>query len=164
MLSPTRVIGHKEWAASRKSDPTYDMNWRRARVAAFTPQGEDDMPLSEDDLNRLADRVWTRTPPGTGNVWPIHRSVGTDDKTGTILVLSRQIVADLGALSRQVAELVNRPAADVDVAELVGQLAPHLAGLATSLSDEDLARVARAVNDERDRRQRDDDPATGPAS
>lgn len=42
MLPTSRVIGHKEWAPGRKSDPLYDMGWRRSRVAAFNP-GEDEM-------------------------------------------------------------------------------------------------------------------------
>jgi hypothetical protein len=41
MLPATRVIGHKEYGnqghPGRKSDPVYEMSWRRARVAAFTP-------------------------------------------------------------------------------------------------------------------------------
>jgi hypothetical protein len=49
MLATSRVIGHKEWAPGRKSDPRYDMNMRRAQVAAFTP-AEDDMPLTENDV------------------------------------------------------------------------------------------------------------------
>lgn len=35
MLSAVRIIGHKEWAGPRKSDPRHDMNWRRGRVARF---------------------------------------------------------------------------------------------------------------------------------
>ncbi|SNR38753.1 LysM peptidoglycan-binding domain-containing protein [Blastococcus mobilis] len=30
-----RVVGHREWAPTRKIDPRIDMNWRRAAVAAF---------------------------------------------------------------------------------------------------------------------------------
>lgn len=51
-LPAHRVIGHKEYGnvghPGRKSDPVYDMNWRRARVAAFTPGvQEDDMQIDE---------------------------------------------------------------------------------------------------------------------
>jgi hypothetical protein len=35
----TRVIGHKEWAPGRKSDPPYSMAWRRGTVAAAVPRG-----------------------------------------------------------------------------------------------------------------------------
>jgi hypothetical protein len=42
MLPAHRVVGHKEYGnvghPGRKSDPSYDMNWRRARVAAFKPR------------------------------------------------------------------------------------------------------------------------------
>ena len=37
MLPVTRVVGHKEWSPGRKSDPIYDMNWRRAGVAGVRP-------------------------------------------------------------------------------------------------------------------------------
>lgn len=49
MLPVTRVIGHKEYAKpfGRKIDPTYDMNWRRNRVASFTPRGTDDVNLTD---------------------------------------------------------------------------------------------------------------------
>jgi len=38
-LPVARVIGHKEWAKGRKSDPVHDMNWRRGRLSGFTPNG-----------------------------------------------------------------------------------------------------------------------------
>lgn len=38
MLSASRVIGHREYAGPRKSDPRLDMDWRRARVAGFRPR------------------------------------------------------------------------------------------------------------------------------
>jgi hypothetical protein len=31
--TPSSLIGHKEWAPGRKSDPRHDMGWRRAQVA-----------------------------------------------------------------------------------------------------------------------------------
>jgi hypothetical protein len=33
---PANVVGHREWAPGRKSDPRYDMGWRRARVGAVS--------------------------------------------------------------------------------------------------------------------------------
>lgn len=45
------VIGHREWT-SRKSDPVYDMGWRRAGVAGITAKSEDIM-ASLDDLRRV---------------------------------------------------------------------------------------------------------------
>lgn len=59
MLSPTRVIGHKEYGnrppggwPGRKQDPTYDMDWRRGRVASFRPRtgGAPTTPQEEDDV------------------------------------------------------------------------------------------------------------------
>jgi hypothetical protein len=47
MLPVSRVIGHKEWAPGRKSDPTYDMNWRRAGVAAITAQEAPELDATE---------------------------------------------------------------------------------------------------------------------
>lgn len=46
MLPVDHLIGHKEWT-SRKSDPRYSMNWRRSRVAAFRPRGDDDVTPEE---------------------------------------------------------------------------------------------------------------------
>src|SRR5262245_6153270 len=34
-VGSANVVGHREWAPGRKSDPRYDMGWRRARVAAL---------------------------------------------------------------------------------------------------------------------------------
>lgn len=36
----SHVVGHREWAPGRKTDPRYDMAWRRACVAAVTPRGD----------------------------------------------------------------------------------------------------------------------------
>lgn len=47
------VIGHKEWAPTRKVDPRYDMNWRRAGVAGIRPRttpGPAPDPREEDEL------------------------------------------------------------------------------------------------------------------
>lgn len=45
MLSPARVIGHREYAGGRKSDPRHDMNWRRNRVAGFVPRNRKTPPI-----------------------------------------------------------------------------------------------------------------------
>lgn len=52
MLPVYRLIGHKEYAAGRKSDPRYSMDWRRSRVAAFTPRGVD-LPLNDADVAKI---------------------------------------------------------------------------------------------------------------
>jgi hypothetical protein len=58
------VLGHKEWGnrppggwPGRKTDPSLDMNERRAAVAAFTPDQEDDMPLNDADAQKVADKL-----------------------------------------------------------------------------------------------------------
>lgn len=64
MLPAFRVIGHKEYGnrppggtPGRKSDPTYSMDWRRNRVANFTPrtEQEDDMPSAQEVADALLD-------------------------------------------------------------------------------------------------------------
>lgn len=56
------VLGHKEWGnrppggwPGRKQDPRIDMDDRRAAVAAFTPDQEDDMPSVKDFVKELLD-------------------------------------------------------------------------------------------------------------
>jgi len=62
-LPAHRVIGHKEYGNTghpgRKSDPVYDMNWRRQRVAAFTPRSQEDVMNADQEakLNRVLDLV-----------------------------------------------------------------------------------------------------------
>ena len=65
------VRGHVEWAPDRKVDPagpsrwatgneTWDLDRFRADVEAFTgsTEGEDEMPLSDEDVKRIAKAVW----------------------------------------------------------------------------------------------------------
>lgn len=52
-----RLIGHKEWAGERKTDPQYDMDWRRSRVATFRapvepPPAPATLDLSKEDSMR----------------------------------------------------------------------------------------------------------------
>jgi N-acetylmuramoyl-L-alanine amidase len=78
----TYVRAHAEWAPDRKIDPagpspwatgnnTWDMNAFRADVkvdggSGFQPDGgDDDMPLSDDDVKRIADAVWSHDVGGT---------------------------------------------------------------------------------------------------
>ena len=62
------VFAHFEWAPDRKIDPagpspyatgdqSWDMDAFRADVERYDLEG-DDMPLSDDDLDRIAERVW----------------------------------------------------------------------------------------------------------
>ncbi|MFP3990644.1 N-acetylmuramoyl-L-alanine amidase [Streptomyces sp. E11-3] len=60
------VIGHGE-GTRRKIDPSFDMNTFRADVAArlrhpadWNPEEDDDMALSKEDVERIAQRVWEK--------------------------------------------------------------------------------------------------------
>jgi len=55
MLPVHRLIGHKEYAAGRKSDPVYDMNWRRGRVANFT--GGAPAPAATREWDEMASKA-----------------------------------------------------------------------------------------------------------
>lgn len=64
--------------------------------------------------------------------------------------------------------LVAAPGVDVDEEAIAAALAPMLpaavAGAVATMPGDQLAAIAKAVNDEADRRNRDGDPATGPVS
>jgi hypothetical protein len=75
MALPThRVIGHKDYGnqpngwAGRKTDPTYSMEWRRQRVAAFKPRNAPSpggflMALTDAEQDDLYARVKRLTDP-----------------------------------------------------------------------------------------------------
>jgi len=91
------IAGHSEYAlpAGRKTDINgYTMDQMRAQVAAILAghptQEEDDMPLTDDDLNRIADRIWSRTA-AQGGPWAIHMLAGTDAKTGVLQALQAAV-------------------------------------------------------------------------
>lgn len=61
-LSAERVIGHKEWAPDRKVDPRDNMTTLRTHVAMRLNDnnlGDIDMPLSDADIDKIAQRVWS---------------------------------------------------------------------------------------------------------
>ncbi|MBB3158210.1 hypothetical protein FHS07_001906 [Microbacterium proteolyticum] len=94
---------------------------------------------------------------GAGSVYHILKTPVLRPDADNVLrpVLQIQDAADTGTLVR---ELLGRPAAAVDVKalapELVKVLGPLLAQAVTDLDADDLARIAKAVNDEQDRRDR----------
>ena len=67
MLPISRVIGHREWAPARKSDPTFDCDWMRAGVAGIRPipAGQPAPPplLDEDLMLRIPIRYGTQPDP-----------------------------------------------------------------------------------------------------
>lgn len=81
MLPAHRVIGHKEYAAGRKSDPVYDMNWRRARVAAFTPRS------LEDDVS------WSENIPQKGGLGPAPASTWLQDTLIGVVGIGNRLTA-----------------------------------------------------------------------
>jgi hypothetical protein len=95
--------GHRDWT-TRKIDPTdVDTAAMRREIGALlaNPQ-EDDMPLSDEDLTRIADRVWTRTAT-QGGPWAIHMLAGTDFKTGAISAAVSQLLAAGGQGAQEIA-------------------------------------------------------------
>lgn len=79
------VRGHVEWAPTRKVDPAGQSRWasgaatwnlnafRNDVTAAQSGQTEgtdDDMPLSDDDVQRIADAVWSKMIDTTGSGEP----------------------------------------------------------------------------------------------
>ena len=133
-----RVRGHKEWAtpAGRKTDPSIDMNQRRASVAAMLANQGDDMFSDNDRL--LLTNVYVgmyfggqSTPQKKslfqlvaelpGAIWqmPVDRSTG-DQK---VLVPALQELADTKSA---VLRLEGRPVDMVDEAKLAEQLAEHM--------------------------------------
>ena len=72
------IWGHAEWAPDRKIDPagpspwaagnvTWDMNAFRDSVADCRNGEDDDMALSDDDVDRIADAVWSKMIDTTGS-------------------------------------------------------------------------------------------------
>lgn len=51
---PDRVVGHKEWAPGRKSDPTFDMDRFRGDVAAAMSGSKEDIMRQGDNSTRVA--------------------------------------------------------------------------------------------------------------
>jgi hypothetical protein len=88
MLPSSRVIGHREYGntppggwAGRKTDPVYDMNWRRQQVADFTPNSpEEDDVVTEQDKIDIANKVAELIP---GRVWDVTARDGIT--TGNLL-------------------------------------------------------------------------------
>jgi len=115
-------------------------------------------------------------PTGVGGVPIVWRNLYGDEQKselGILSLLATQVyrsnpdgslrgisqLQDNADTNTMVRELLGRPAASVDVKalapELVAGLRPVLAGMIQGMSPEDLAAVAKVVNDEQDRRDRE---------
>jgi hypothetical protein len=155
------IVGHKEWTG-RKIDPFDDMNSIRHDVAAAMAAGpgnlEDDMALSTEDKEWITSAI----PAGVRAYLlggPDYRDLGDGvDKSVPLRMLnvaardawwlrSVGIPAVLGAVAKS---------GDVDEVALAGALAPLVSqDIVANWTAEQLAEVARVVNDETDRRERD---------
>lgn len=58
-------INHRDWAPTRKVDTRYDAVFLRANTARYVIG--DDMALSDDDVQRIAEAVWTRVVDADGD-------------------------------------------------------------------------------------------------
>jgi hypothetical protein len=128
---------------------------------------EDDTMTPEDraDLIRdIVDAVWAE---------PLQGELGAPERAGQILVRARMYGAtarDLlpGISTRAVstlaalAELLGRPAVDVDEHALAAELAPLLPSTVGTLSDDTLSAIARAVADEQGHRLGRAEPEPAP--
>ncbi len=85
MLPIYRIIGHKDYGNTppggwpgRKQDPAYNMDWRRIRVANFTPRG-DDMPTPEEVADAVVARLLQANGRTVGDtLLNIERAVSDD--------------------------------------------------------------------------------------
>lgn len=121
----------------------------RARALVGLDPLEGDVPLSNDDINRIWMFPCTGTAPdGSKQTWPA-------------VVWLTVMAFRIAGIEPNVAELVGRDPVDVDEASVAAQLAPALAPVLVDavtstiqeLSEEDLRRIATAVADENARRQ-----------
>lgn len=139
---------------------------------------EDDVPTQAewDELSRrvsllldveLAPRDPRERTPGEQAAAAAIENPELARQTGGPQALSpvlAEVFTNTRAVVAGVGTLLARPAADVDERELAAALGPLLPALVAQLPTEQLERIAELVNDVRDRRERDGDPATGPVS
>ncbi len=90
-LSVGRVIGHREWSPGRKTDPRYDMNWRRSGVAGIAPRA----PVTTHPAAAGEDPVhafdW---PPGPGRhklICPVGSASGVAERAWFSLACDGEI-------------------------------------------------------------------------
>lgn len=134
MLPVHRVIGHKEYGNTppggwpgRKGDPVYDMNWRRARVAAFTPR-----ILEDDDVSYDADKA---------NLYAtleMHRNQLAEHINGQIKAAVAATDGKVAALTSVVQQLAAKSGTTIDMAAVEAVVekgvADAIAGINTTIS------------------------------
>ncbi len=142
MLPIGRVIAHREWSPGRKSDPVYDMNWRRDRVARIGPRAQEDSDMTPDQAKQLAalhaqlvtgpdpQRAgWDTWPGGSGDRFTVvdylrKANQRDEDHTREVAALRAQ-VAELQAA---VHVLQQRPDAALDPAAVQAGVTAALGG------------------------------------
>lgn len=147
MIRTNRILGHKEWAPGRKSDPVYDMNWRRDMVATDSAQ-EDDVP-SQEQWDNFTKDVWTT----------LARMEAKIEAAPGAVLFSRFAAAD--GQQRNIPDFLIENLRQIVAVSQKYDARP--AGPVVT-ADVDYGRIAGVVNDEADRRARDGDPNTGPRS
>jgi N-acetylmuramoyl-L-alanine amidase-like protein len=138
--SPANALcGHKEYAPGRKIDPDgMDMNIERQLVANAT---EDDLPTPND--------VWmapcSATDPATGKT-------ETHPAVAWVTVMAYRV----RSIEQGVASLAGRDPVDIDEEAVALNLAPFLidalSGQVQTISDADMEKLAKVVNDDMARR------------
>jgi GH25 family lysozyme M1 (1,4-beta-N-acetylmuramidase) len=117
---------------------------------------EEDMPLTDDDINRVAAKV-AETLPGATWAHNLTNAAGYQFPSAGWLIATNlkaeQALAQAVKNAATLQQLVERSPVDVDEQALAQALAPLLAEHLRTLSDEDVRRIAVAANDELARRQ-----------
>lgn len=133
-LPAARVIGHKEWAPSRKIDPAFwEMHQFRTATARWiaAPTTRPTAPTQEDPFMALTDAQ-------QGEILEAARSVlfgiGGVRNAGPMALKLDTVSSDVAVLRRQVDTLASRPAGQVDVAAIVDAIVRQ--GLAKQIADE----------------------------
>jgi hypothetical protein len=134
MLPVNRLIGHREWT-DRKGDPRHSMDWRRACVAAFTPEDDMDFKTLMYDTKFRGNRNYAEV---------IHN---IEDLGGQAV----QQIAGLSAAVSKLAEVVAAGRDDLTAEDLTDAVDEGIRrGGAAVLAAQEAARAA--------------DPITGPVS
>jgi hypothetical protein len=142
-----RVRGHMETSVTGKWDPgyangkTYDLNALRASSARLTPG--DDMPLSQQDANLIADTIVNR---GIGRM-PDNTSMEIWEALRDAPIYARQAALAAEATKAAVAQVQK---ALQDAPKASAPVAVDAAAVAASLAQNPqfLASMAKAVNDD----------------
>ncbi|MGH2962312.1 MAG: hypothetical protein ACRDL3_08985 [Solirubrobacterales bacterium] len=130
-VDESKVGQHWEWAPSRKIDlfspSTLDPDHFRSRVAHHlaNPGEEDDMLLTNEDVNRIANAVWRRDIPGDGQMGDIQAQTHMKRQT----LADRRIEAALAALAKQAGAEIDEEAL---AAALLESLSPQAIAAAIS--------------------------------